>query len=177
MNSRDRDISKLKEYANSLGLKVYIKPYNRTTGDAEYNSGTSITLFNRTRTTKTDMILSLLHELGHHLDWIKGKSNKETTVAFELLNQGAMVGSRNDIPKKYRKMILQVEKAGIKYMSRIHKDLNLELPFYLVKYQQFIDIFDYQFLYDHGRFSTRKEALKTIYKKGVKGYFKKRYGR
>lgn len=175
MSSQDRDIKKLKRYANKLGLKVYIRPYSRHTGAAEYSSGKFITLF-VSKTTKTDMILSLLHELGHHLDWLQNKRITQLEQeALTILNSGPMVGPRPDLSRKHRAKILQIEKAGVKYMSKIHKLLKLEIPFYKVKHQQAIDLFDYKFLYHHGRFATHEEATNLIYKKV--GYYKKKYGK
>jgi len=175
MTYKDRDIRKLKKYANKLGLKVYTKSYNKDTGSAEYVSGKYITLFVNKYTTKNDMILSLLHELGHHLDWLEKSTSKEELIAFEYLAQGSMVGSRKDIPKKYRRRIFLSEKSGIKYMSKIHALLDLSIPFYKVKQQEDMDILQYEFLYKKGRFITNIEATKHIYKKV--DFYKRKYGR
>jgi len=175
MNIKDRDIEKLKQCINNFGLKLFFKKYTKLTGSAEYVAGTSISLFMGSRTTKTDIILSLLHELGHHVDWLKNrKTDKDSSIALRFLLSGPMVGNRQDIPKKHRKKILQIEKAGVKYMSMIHKRLKLEIPLYKVKHQQEIDIFDYKFLYENGRFATSIEA-QQVYKKI--GDYRKKYGK
>lgn len=159
MNSKDRDIKKLKDYARSLGLKVLSRPYNKFTGAAEcddYNK--TITLFGNP--SKKQIILSLLHELGHYLDFLKNGNTKKICEAFRLLNRGPMIGTRHDVSKKYRKTILQVEKNGIKYMTRIHKELKLEISVEHVKIQQKLDLFDYQFFYKEARFPTLMELPK-----------------
>ena len=177
MSYQERDIKKLRTYANSLGLRVHTRKYTRFTGSAEFDSKLkTITIFISSQTTKTDIILSLLHELGHALDEKYNKCpNREMSKALELLNSGPMIGSRQDIPKKYRGLILQIEKNGVKYMSRIHKMLDLEIPFYKVKHQQDIDLFDYKFLYRYGRFATKMEAYQMIYKKV--GVYQRLYGK
>lgn len=173
MSAKDRDIQRLKEYINKLGLKLYTRPYSRDTGAAEYVEGQFITIF-ESRNTKTDLILSLLHELGHHLDWLANKPTPEENKAIELLNTGAMVGDRSDIPKESRRIILQIEKNGVKYMSKIHRDLKLEIPFWKVKMQQDLDLIDYRHLYHTGRFANKAEHQEM--QKG-EAYYKKKYGR
>lgn len=158
MSWKDRDIKKLRVYARKLGLSVYKHPASRYTGAAEYVTGNSITIFGKR--TKTDIIMSYLHELGHHLDWLKVGTSKTDIIALDYLNQGAMMGKRNDIPKKYRKKILQIEQSGVKYMTEIHKKLNLEISFKKVKQQQQDDLFDYIILYKKGRFPNTKEYEK-----------------
>lgn len=173
MGWQDRDLHKLTFYAHKHGLKVYIRPYTRFTGQAEYCSGVSITLFNTKYTSKTSMILSLLHEFGHHLDWLNTKRNDRVlNEALIILNKGRMSGKRSDLNKKHRAKILQIEKAGIKYMSRIYKTLKLEIPYYKVKHQEELDLFDYKCLYHKGRFSKSRE-YDIIYKKA--GYYKRKY--
>jgi hypothetical protein len=165
MNAKDRDIYKLKMYANELGLKVYTKKYTRHTGQAEYIEGSCITLFLSKRSTKTEIILSLLHELGHHLDWLKNKKkDADLDKALDLLANGSMTGDRSDIPKKYRKKILQVERSGVKYMSVIHSRLGLQIPLRIVKQQEKMDLADYEFLYHQGRFATGNEINKVYSK-------------
>lgn len=161
MNSKDRDIKKLKTYIKSLGLKLYIKPYSRYTGLAEYVSGQSITLFNK-KTTKTDIIMSLLHELGHYHDELVNKVDLDIKIALFYLSKGSMVGNRKDIPKYYRKIILKTERDGVKYMTRIHKLLKLEIPYSLVVLQQSVDLFAYECLYKHAKFPTNKDYRKHL---------------
>lgn len=177
MNYQTRDIKKLKAYAKSLGVRVLTKPYNRFTGSAEYDSqSNTIVVFKKSNTTKNDIIMALLHELGHKLDDLENSHDeKEIAKALELLNSGPMVGSRLDIPKKYRAKILQTEKNGVKYMSKIHRMLKLETPFYLVKHQQELDLFDYRYLYKYGRFATQQETEDFVYSK--LGEYQEKYGK
>lgn len=173
MSKQEQDIFKLKQYAKSLGLSVYFRKYEKGTGAAEYITNTSITIFVGSRTTKTEIILSLLHELGHHLDYLATKTNPEIEKALEYLNNGKISGNRSDIPKKYRKIILDIEKSGINYMPVIYHMLDLSIPYYLVKLQQDVDLREYIVLYKTGKFSTALESSKYFYKR--KNYYKRKY--
>lgn len=177
MGIRDDEIKRLKKYAEGLGIKVYFKKYYKGCGGAEWDmDDQSIIIYPSSRYSKTDIILLLLHELGHHLDWIyhNKKDSKDALRAQELLCNGNMYGDRSDIPKKYRDIILREELAGIHYMDIIHKELDLKIPLWKVKMQQDIDASEYRLLASKGRFYTYKEAKE--YKKGIKDYYRDKYG-
>lgn len=165
MNSRDRDLLKLKKHIKSLGLKLYYRKYTKNTGSAEYLSGEFITLFKK-KTTKKDIIMCLLHELGHHYDWLTNPvMDPLTTAALFYLSNGPMQGKRQDIPKKYRKAIYKTECNGVRHMTAIHKELQLEIPYNLVVLQQSYDLYDYETLYKEGKFPTKKEYRKFVNEK------------
>lgn len=151
MSWQDRDIKKLKQFVKSFGLKLYFRP-KQVNGDlALYVSGEYIVIFVTKNTSKTEIILSLLHELGHHLDWITNKRlDKDTEKAYTGF-------SLKDF-KKYFKIIVEVEKAGIRHMTSICKILDLEIPIETVKRQQKIDLFHYQFFYKNKRDANTKET-------------------
>jgi len=177
MNSKDRDIQKLKDYANTLGLTVYFRPFTKATGGAEYLEGKYISIFTNKKTSKDEIILSLLHELGHHMTYLHTPGTQMSRAegdALIALNAGNMMGARPDMSKEHRRIILQIERDGIRYMSKIHKSLKLEIEFWKVKHQQELDLFDYKMLYHKGRFSTTAE-MKELYKK--KEYYKAKYGK
>lgn len=178
MGIRDEEILRIKKYAEGLGIKVFMKPYKPGYGDGEWDCiDQSITIYTNPKQSKSDTILALLHELGHHLDWIyKNKEiPKEVIDVYAKLNTGAVSGDRVDLTKKERKVILDEEISGIKYMDVIHKELNLTFPLWKVKICQEMDIFAYRSLYNKARFPTLKEysnkrksltkKLKTLYSK------------
>jgi hypothetical protein len=175
VSSRDRDLKKLKGYIISRGLDLKVRPYSILTGEAEYVEGESITLFTNNRTNKTEVILSLLHELGHHADYKENPSTPEQNTALIELNKGTMSGKRPDLTKEHRKIILQIETAGISYMSRIHQELELELPLWRVKYQEHIDLYHYKTLYTLGRFPTRQEVRELQHQ--LKPSIREKYGK
>jgi len=178
MGIRDTEISRLKKYAEGLGIKVYFKPYIRGMGIAEWDlDDQSITIYEKKSFSKTDYILTFLHELGHHLDWVYNnrKNDPEDVKAQELLCAGEIEGDRSDIPKKYRKRTYEMEKSGIYYMSIIYKELGLKIPYWKVKLQQDLDIYPYFILYKEGRFPTSKEDKE--YRKKMTKIYKNKYGK
>jgi len=176
MGIRDEEIKRIVKYSEGLGIKVRFLPFVKGCGGAEWDMITQeINIFQTKSQTKTETIINLLHELGHHLDWIYNNKviSDEVTKAFTLLNEGNIYGVRTDIPKKYRRIIYKEEKAGIEYMSIIHKELDLKLPLWKLKRRQALDLYDYEMLYKKGRFSTQLEY--TIYKNEITDKFKKEY--
>ena len=177
MGIRDDELKRVKKYAEGLGIKVYFKPYVRGTGDAEWDlDDQSITLFVRSKNSKTDLILTFLHELGHHLDWIYSgkKISKQVDNACIKLCDGPMLGYRLDLTQKERDLILQIELDGIHYMEVIYQELNLKIPYWKVKLAQHIDAYNYRMLAEESRFSTKKEGIKE--RKEMTEYYKDKYG-
>ena len=178
MGIRDEEIKRIKKYAEGLGIKVNFKKHRKGVGGAEWDmEDRQITIYISPRTNKTTIILYLLHELGHHLDWIyhNKKDSKEAAKAYELLNSGPMFGDRSDIPEKYRQIIYREEAAGIHYMSIIWKELDLKIPLWKVKLQQELDLCEYRRLANEGKFNTIKEHKE--YRKSIKDYYIDKYGK
>ncbi|PCI45914.1 MAG: hypothetical protein COB41_00560 [Proteobacteria bacterium] len=176
MGIRDRELDRLKKYAQGLGIKVTIRPAKKGEGGAEWDMDVrEITLYKSSSSTKTDLILAFLHELGHHLDWIykNKKDNKECFKAYELLNEGSMYGNRTDIPQKYRDIILQEEIDGVYYMDIIYKELDLKIPLWKVKLAQHMDLIEYKSLSKTGNFLTHKYVKN--YRKKIKNKYMKKY--
>ncbi len=155
------ELRRLIKYANGLGVKVSMLPYTRGSGLGGWVLDTQeIDLYVSHYFSNHCVILTLLHELGHHMDWVyKGrKTSKEVDKAFSLLSEGSIEGYRKDIPKKYRKIIYQEEIDGMAYMEIIHKELMLKIPFWKVKWDEDFDTNIYKMLYKEGRFLTLKEC-------------------
>ena len=163
MSIRDEEIKQLIKYANGLKVKVQFKKGYRGCGGADWSwEPPTITIYEPQR-SKTQVILNLLHELGHHMDWIyNDKLVKEDVIrAYEILNNtGVFVSDNKHIPKRFRKIILEEEKAAIEYMETLWKELDLGIPRWKVKLAQHLDLFEYKFFYKHGRFTTREEFAK-----------------
>lgn len=176
MGIRDTEILRMTKYAEGLGIKVHFKPHEKGCGEAEWDMDTQeIFLYTSSGTSKTTLILSFLHELGHHLDWIYNnkKDTKQAAKAYELLNRGNIEGDRSDIPQKYRNIILKEEESGIYYMDLIYKELDLSIPLWKVKMQQDLDLLEYKTLAKKARFLTNKEA--RDFRKNNKLYYMEKY--
>jgi len=178
MGIRDEELKRLEKYAQGLGIKVYHKPHVKGCGGAEWDmDDQSIVLYHNNKMSKTKLIIYFIHELGHHLDWVYNnrKDSKAAIKAFEFLGEGHMYGDRSDIPKKYRKVILDEEKAGGEYHETIYKELNIKIPLWKIKMEQHLDMYEYRCLYREARFTKYKEFHK--YKKSITKAFKERYGK
>lgn len=158
---QDEDIKKLKHYAKAHGLKVSIRRKKTKDFSAEYVSNESITVYTTKRTSKKDIILTLLHELGHHLDSIIGKPDSKETI--EALNKAHNEGIKN-VPREQRRLIYRSEKSGIELMPYFVSYLKLRIDRRAVEIQKRIDIFAYKFYMDNGRFPTQKENRRYIRK-------------
>lgn len=174
---RDEEIRRLKKYAEGLGAKIIEKPSYKGCGGGDWDCDTrTITYYTDKHQSKTDIILNLLHELGHHLDWIyKGKKiSKKVLKACEVFYEGVVFGSKAHVSREYRKIIYEEERDGIFYMDIIWKECGLKLPLWKVKLRQYLDLLDYNRAYLDGRFTTAKE-YRAIRKEAIPR-FKKRYG-
>jgi hypothetical protein len=177
MSKIDNELNRLIKYAESLDVKVLFPKYKRGYGAADWSwIDQTINVYVHSKNTKIGLLFSLLHELGHHLDWIYKKKRIPSNVylAYNKLVDGHMDGFRTDLDKNTRRIILQEELDGIHYMEFIFKELDLKVPYWKLKLQQKLDIYDYKMLYKKGRFSTTAEFEK--YKKRVKTFCKKKYG-
>lgn len=134
MVSYERDIAKLKHYAKKLGIKLVFKrvKYKPDAGKAEawYSSVPSpvITVLVEPKVSGTTIILRLLHELGHHLDYLSmsNEQYKAEDTAIILENKGA------ELVKEHREVIRSSEHRATSYMERIADDLSLSVPRYKV---------------------------------------------
>ncbi len=162
MNCRDKDIKKLYNYAKSLGIEIKKVPNIRLSPAAAWNytdiKKPIIEIRDRPYRRKTTLILILLHELGHHLDWIhNNKKISEIEIKAHILD-----GERNPkqdppIGKKYRKAIYDSEVRGIYYIDIIAKELDLSLPMWKIRACQEFDIWLYKMYLKTGNETTAKE--------------------
>ena len=176
MGVRDDDIKKLRAYAKKHGAKVRRIKSKKGAGSAEWDLDTQlINLYITPFTSKTNIILDLLHELGHQMDWIakKRKVSKEVLAAFNKLCQGNMYGERPDLTQKQRDLIHRDEAAGIYYMHKIWAECGLSLPQWKVKRQQYLDLLDYKELAMKGKFLTTRQYKKI--KKNTTPYFRRMF--
>lgn len=158
MSFRDKEIQRLVSYAQGLGVKVKITyvPKGSKNLDSGYWStdGSEIEIIVKINESKTSLILSLIHELGHHL-WFVYKKSRKPDLSF---NKALEIDARSGVtPKNIRKKILSVEKEGTKYWDVIITDTNIKLPKWKVEANKFFDIWQYEFYYEHGTFPKRKE--------------------
>lgn len=160
MSKKDEDIRKLKEYAFRVGISVRIlKYYRKANCLGYYSQGSHIVVFKASNTYKIDIIMTLLHEIGHHLDWLETKrGGKEFEKAYGFTTGKPAKVKNIEERRKYSKIILDSEKAAISYMPAIAKSLNLSISQERIRKQQKIDLFHYIVLHKRGKFPSSKEV-------------------
>jgi MoaA/NifB/PqqE/SkfB family radical SAM enzyme len=166
MGIRDDEISRLIKYAEGMGLQVKFKPRARNGNAAEWTiDGTEITIYQKKNEPKIETILSLIHELGHHVWFIHDMNrqiSKESKDAFE-----------SEAPsKKERQKILLEEIAATKWWHVIYKDTNCKFDLWRLNVQMVLDIWIYEVYAEIGKYPTKKQGREK-YKELVKNYEEK----
>jgi len=159
---RDEELIRLTKYAQGMGIKVTFSSSNQETASADWTTdGSAITIYKNTNATKIEKILSLIHELGHHLHFVHEK-NREPDLKFdEALDTVESIAKEglplSEVSIGRRKKILDIEKAGTKYWEIIYKDTNLKFPIYKLYVAMDYDMYQYETYYELGRFPKQKE--------------------
>lgn len=172
---RDEEIKRLTHYAKGLGVKVIIYSKNDPDAAAEWTiDGSLIQVYAGPGTTKTDIVLSLIHELAHHVWYIHEKDRQPDLKFDEALTRENLTAEVKDkkslTPKHLRKKIYDVELAGTKWWHIIAKDTDVKIPDWKVDMQMEYDMWTYEQYYENGIFPKRSESKKKL--KELKGKWK-----
>lgn len=175
MGIRDEEIKRLIFYAKGMGVKVTI--YNKSAKNmaAEWSlDGTTIVVYKSPGKTKTDVILDLLHELGHHVWFVHEKERQPDLKFEEAIERENLVEEdpSEKTPTHLRKKIYDVEKAGTDWWMTIYKDTNLKIPLWKVHAAIEFDTWMYEQYWLEGAFpkgkAKRKRRLEILAKhKGI----------
>lgn len=175
---RDEEIQRLVHYAKGLGVKVvFSSRKDDTDAAAEWSiDGTEITIFTKKQDSKTDTILSLIHEIGHHV-WFIHEKNRQPDLKFEeaISIQDLVETEDRDrpTPKKLRKKIYEVELASSQWWETIYKETDMKFPIWKLHAQREFDVWVYEVFYKTGHFpktSQKREKWKTIKEKYKEKY-------
>lgn len=168
---RDEEIQRLIHYAKSLGIKIVFYQKGSATTSAGWNIDESLIMVYASKNkSKTEIILDLIHELGHVLWHIHQKDRLPDTKFEEALMVQNLyeIDTVKPTSKKLRKRILDVEIAGTQWWEVIYKDVNLKIPIWKISVAKEFDMWAYQCYYENGHFPNRKmriDMLKEITKK------------
>jgi hypothetical protein len=172
MNIRDREIQRLISYAIGLGLEVIYDSTTKTNAAAGWAlDGSEIIIYTNTKQSKTDIILALIHEISHHLHWIWEKQRKPDFKFDEAVTRELLLENNETTvptPKRLRKKILDIERAGIVYWDVVYRDVGLAIPLWKLNVYKEFDIWQYEVYYQKGKFAPRAERrakLKTLTEK------------
>lgn len=155
MGIRDEELKRLIHYAKGMGVKVTIYAKSNKDASAEWTlDGTAIDVYTGKGQTKTDTILDLVHELGHHV-WFVHEKDRQPDMKFdEAITRENMFEEdpANPTPKHLRKKIWDVELAGTAYWDIIIKDTNIKIPSWKIEAAKEFDMWMYEMYYETGKF-------------------------
>lgn len=164
MSYLDNELARIEKYIAGLGIKLIKRQKQDKDSDTkDYGSWSpgEIEIFPNEHKTKTDLIMTLLHEIGHHLYY---QHNDKPEIPNEILIAYSIM------TKAQRKKIYEYEKNGISLMPTIAIELGLKIPLYKIYLQSEFDIWQYEVFYETGEFPNAKERnlkikeLKKLYK-------------
>lgn len=168
---RDNEIKRLINYANGLGCKVTI--YNRpnksyiaaciVAHDAPELS--EIKIYYGHRMSKTNLVLTLVHELAHLKSYIKND--------YKLLNSDVTISKYKEdkMPRWARKRIFEYEREDMKLWDEIIADCNIRINPKRIAMQKALDLLPYCYYYLKGKYpkGTEKTHLVNEIKQLFKG--------
>ncbi len=168
MGIREKEFDRLLLYAKGLGLKVTVFTRDNPDAIAEWSmDGTEIKIYTGSRMSKTELILTLVHELGHMLDHIhnkKRKQSKKLQKAWERAN------SDTKVPESTRRLIYEDEAAGIVWWDSIVNEVNIKISPWKIELQKEFDLWVYEYYWKNGDYPTR--AIRRLKCKELKAKWK-----
>lgn len=160
MGVRDEEIQRLIHYGKGLGVKVIIYSKGKRGAAAEWTlDGSQIQVYAGANKSKTDIILDLIHELGHHV-WFIHEKNRQPDMKFDkAITRENLFQVDTDVPtpKHLRKKIWDVELAGTAYWDIIYKDTNIKIPTWKLQAAKEFDMWMYEMYYENGHFPRGKD--------------------
>jgi hypothetical protein len=171
MGIRDEEIKRLIHYAKGLGVKVIIYNKSKNGAEAEWSlDGSMIQVYAGSSKSKTNVILDLIHELGHHA-WFIHEKDRQPDIKFDqAITRENLFQVETDVPtpKKLRKKILDVEISGTAWWNVIYKDTNLKIPLWKLEASKEFDIWMYEMYFQNGHFpkgKVKKDYFKKVFQK------------
>lgn len=163
MSYLDNEIERIKKYCAGLGIKIRFINNVSPVGVATWAADPyEIDIFTKEHKSKTSLITSVLHELGHHFYYIH--NNKPEIPDAYILDANRKLGDP-PISKIERKKILDYERAGISYMATIATELRLKIPLWKIYVRMDHDVWVYEQYYENGdtpNIKLRKQKLKEL---------------
>lgn len=156
MHLRDEEIKRIILYLKALGAKVVIRDYAwEDSGEIILEPKFTINVNKRQHTSKTELIMTLLHEAAHLRYTIVNDYKFSDAFLNEVLELGH---SHKKIPKKQRKEIAKFEISSLELMPEIAKELNLKVPEWKVRFNMEFDQWVYTYLEKHGSFPPSEKS-------------------
>lgn len=154
MGVRDKEIKRLIKYAQGLNIKVSFRPRSAINRDAaEWTTdGKAIRIFKKKDSSKLHIILCLIHELGHALEFI----HNENRVINRKLDEAVMAEEERKI---FRRRIYEWEVKSAHWWISIYKEVDLKFPLHRLYREKDLDLWMYEHYYEYGTYPNGKQII------------------
>ncbi len=157
---RDAEFKRLVLYAKGLGLKVTVFNRNNPHMQAYWTTdGKELGIYCGLKPNKTDLNLTIIHELGHALSYIRKKKRK---TPQRLEKAWSRENDQEKLSESERKLIYEDEIAGVSFWDSIIQDTNVKIPKWRVELQKEIDLWIYEVYYKTGEYPKGKFKADTL---------------
>ncbi len=132
MNRREKDLQKALKYARLLGIRIFFRDILGGDIAGLYEDGDEDDppkiWISRNRTL-TAQLFTVLHELGHHLDFLNGTSTEREAQGYNLVDEKG-----HKAPMWAKKMYWNSEERANAFIPQIAGFLGISLPDFLYNY-------------------------------------------
>lgn len=155
---RDKEIERLIHYAKGLGVKVtiYNKSHPHDSGSWAID-GSQIEIYAGKKVSKTDVIITLVHEIAHQVWFIHEKERQPDLKFEEAITREYHTGDPLPTPKHLRKRIYDVERDSTQWWDAIIKDTDIKIPQWKFDLHKEYDVWMYERYYEDGSFPRGKK--------------------
>ncbi len=160
---RDLEIERLINYIKGLGLKVSFSSKKNDCSAFWYLDNSEIVICKKGNSAKIDIVLSLIHELGHakHSVWEKNRQlDTKLETAIDSVDEAEE--EKVDAPKRHRKIVLDHEVASTKYWHEIYHETDMKFPIWKLEAQMEFDLWQYKIWYETGKDPKRMDRRKKL---------------
>lgn len=153
---RDEELQRLKKYAEGMGVSVLFSKKYSDNAVAEWQiDGKQIVIYENNHGSKLEMVLSLIHELGHHLEHVRNNNREIDRKLEEAIDN-------EEEKKKHRKKIYDWEEKGSEWWEEIYRDTNCKFPIYRLQIAKEFDLWQYEVYCELGSFPSRKKQREKL---------------
>lgn len=150
MGIRDEEIKRLILYGKSLGGKITVRDYAfEHEGEIVFDPKYVININKRVHNNKTEIIMTLLHELSH-LRYVIANNYKFSDAFTDEIWK--IEEQDEKVPLKYSKDIAEFELESLELMPVIATELGIKIPSWKILRQKDHDQFMYEYFGNNGVF-------------------------
>lgn len=147
------ELKRLIKITKALGVRIKIVqktgryPYAGEYTPSRRHKGL-IVIYQSSGISQHDMFLILLHELGHHIDFL---IRKKIPDAYYYIDQ-------EYCPRWARRSILNAERHAIQYAEILYHHFEFKFPYWKVKKECAFDYYQYWYFYKNGVWITKRQT-------------------